>query len=138
MVSGSPVIHSETFAVDASEPAAARRIMSRSVRMPIARSSWSITTTEPTLPSLIRCAATATVSAGCAVTTGVDMTSATVRSRGTAGVEASLIGAKLRSSGRIAVATGAPREPDGAVERLARRKGGLRVSQLDAHRVILR
>jgi hypothetical protein len=41
----------------------------------------------------MRCAAAATVSAGWAVTTGVDMTSATVRSRGTAGVDASLIGA---------------------------------------------
>ena len=82
IVSGSPVIHSETLAVDASEPAAARRIMSRSVRMPIARSSWSMTTTDPTRRSRMRCAATATVSAGCAVTTGVDMTSATVRSPG--------------------------------------------------------
>ena len=56
--------------------------MSRSVRMPIARSSWSITTTDPTRRSCMRCAATATVSAGCAVTTGRDMTSATVRSPG--------------------------------------------------------
>ena len=80
IVSGSPVIHSDTLAVDASEPAAARRIMSRSVRMPIARSSWSMTTTDPTRRSRMRCAATATVSAGCAVTTGCDMTSATVRS----------------------------------------------------------
>ena len=57
-------------ALDASDPAAANRIMSRSVRMPMARSSWSITTTEPTLCSRMRCAASATVSAGCAVTTG--------------------------------------------------------------------
>ena len=69
-VSGSAVIHSDTFAVDASEPAAARRIMSRSVRIPMARSSWSMTTTDPTLCSRMFCAAVATVSAGCAVTTG--------------------------------------------------------------------
>src|SRR5438105_1086150 len=81
IVSGSAVIHSDTFAVDASEPALAMRIMSRSVRMPIARWSALTTTTEPTFRSRMHAAASATVSAGRTVTTGWLMMSPTVRSR---------------------------------------------------------
>ena len=67
--SGSAVIHSATFDAPGSTPAAPQRTRSRSVRMPIGRSP-STTTTEPTLRSRMRVAASATVSSGRAVTTG--------------------------------------------------------------------
>src|SRR5262245_19134807 len=53
------------------------RIMSRSVRMPTGFSSWT-TTTDPTCRSRMRAAASASVSSGVAVITGVLMSSATV------------------------------------------------------------
>ena len=84
--------------------------MSRSVRIPMARSSWSMTTTDPTRRSCMRCAATATVSAGCAVTTGRDMTSATVRSPG-AGMCVSGMGPILRLARRRATAPSAVARP---------------------------
>src|SRR4051812_19598822 len=97
----------------------------------------------------MRSAATATVSAGCAVTTGRDMTSATVRSPG-AGVRVSGMAPSLRlwprrgvvrrgvigCWGGGAVTARALREADGTLERLARRERCLRVAQLDAQRLV--
>jgi hypothetical protein len=75
--SGFGVIQSDTCASAVSAPAAAIRIMSRSVRMPTGLSSCT-TTTDPTRFSRMRPAASARVSSGVAVTTGVLMSSATV------------------------------------------------------------
>src|SRR4051794_21306102 len=93
--------------------------MSRSVRMPIARSSWSITTTDPTFRSCMRAAVAATVSVGWAVTTGWLMTSRTVRSAVTS-PESTTVGLRVGSDDQAHVARGgrlADEEPTAAEHR---------------------
>ena len=79
--SGSGVISSATLVPADDGPAAARRTMSRSVRMPTGRVP-STTTTEPTVRSSMRVAASATVSSGRAVDHRRAHHSATVRTVG--------------------------------------------------------
>ena len=106
------------------------------------------TTTEPTLPSRMRCAASATVSAGWAVTTGRLMMSATVRSRRDRPESMPACAASLAVGTVRAVSTSgslrrmrraARRPPRSASRPRARRPSAsvaCAVAVLDAHRVV--
>ena len=119
--------------------------MSRSVRMPIARSSWSITTTEPTL-SIAH--ALRGDGDGLGRLRGDDRSAHDVGDGALARCRSGRVGHAPESTtrrtasrarpARRAVAAGTLRESDRAFERLARRQRGLRVPQLDAHGLVER